>query len=83
MSAALAIAGYGLRESLRRRVFAVVLVLTSCVGDGPSWRDLGGICATPRAGVDRQGTLDDEKKLIEKRSTKRESASRKKSFAVL
>lgn len=29
MSAAVAIAGYGLRESLRRRVFAVVLVLTA------------------------------------------------------
>jgi Cu-processing system permease protein len=29
VSAALAIAGYGLRESLRRRVFAVVLVLTA------------------------------------------------------
>ena len=45
-------------------IAAVVLVLTSCVGDGPSWRDLGGICATPRAGVDRQGTLDDEKKFL-------------------
>src|SRR2546421_774619 len=45
-------------------IAAVVLVLTSCGSDGPSWRDLGGICATPRAGVDRQGTLDDEKKFL-------------------
>jgi carboxyl-terminal processing protease len=45
-------------------IAAVVLVLTSCGGDAPSWRDLGGICATPRAGIDRQGTLDDEKKFL-------------------
>jgi len=45
-------------------IAAVVLVLTSCGGDGLSWRDLGGKCATPRAGIDRQGTLDDEKKFL-------------------
>jgi C-terminal processing protease CtpA/Prc len=54
-------------------IATVVLVLTSCGGDGPSWRDLGGQCATPRTGIDpftnraypdRQGTLDDEKKWL-------------------
>jgi len=45
-------------------IAAVILVLTSCGSDGPPWRDLGGICATPRAGIDRQGTLDDEKKFL-------------------
>src|SRR5438874_700004 len=55
-------------------IAAVVLVLTSCGGDGqPSWRDLGGRCAAPRTGIDpftnrpypdRQGTLDDEKKFL-------------------
>ena len=48
MSAALAIAGYGLRESLRRRVFAVVLVLTAgflvlyAVGAHFAFRDVHG-----------------------------------------
>ena len=45
-------------------IAAVLLVLTSCGGDGPPWRDLGGRCATPRPGIDRQGTLDDEKKFL-------------------
>src|SRR6267378_4422152 len=55
-----------LREVLMRwiPIAAVILVLTSCGSDGPPWRDLGGICATPRAGIDRQGTLDDEKKFL-------------------
>src|SRR5467141_3121670 len=44
-------------------VAAVVLVLTSCGGD-PPWRDLAGKCATPRPGIDLQGTLDDEKKFL-------------------
>ena len=58
---------FSLREVLMRWVpiAAAVLVLTSCGGNEPStWRDLGGICAAPRPGVDRQGTLDDEKKFL-------------------
>ena len=54
-------------------IAAVVLFLTSCGGDGPAWRDLGGKCATPRTGIDpftnsaypdRQGTLEDERKWL-------------------
>src|SRR5258705_27774 len=53
-------------------VAGLVLALTSCGGD--SWKDIGGLCATPRTGTDpatgrplfpdRQGTLDDEKKFL-------------------